>query len=150
MYLVLALDPTVYADPWHWFPIATLIYIFQLITALIQTGLFKLHKADFKSTSKGSDYSRNSHRASVHGSMQISSIVNNAEMVSDTMSEEQISGEETKRTASSAMSEVPKVSSIKSPNKNEVQEERKSSHSESEEKSSSEKQPSDSGSESEN
>jgi hypothetical protein len=107
MYLVLGLDQAVYADPWYWLPIATLIFIFQLITAFIQTGLFKLHKRDFKSTSKASDRgtenSHTSHRASTHGGMHMSAVATKGESVNDTLSEEQLlHGADTKRATTTA------------------------------------------------
>jgi hypothetical protein len=164
MYLVLGLDQAVYADPWFWLPVATLIYIFQLITAFIQTGLFKLHKRDFKSTSKASDRgtenSHTSHRASTHGGMHMSAVATKGESVNDTLSEEQLlSGEDTKRTATTAESvDARKISNEESPREDdnintavsELEESSSSSQSEQEEKSSSaDKDESNSGSGSE-
>lgn len=157
MYLVLGLDQGVYADPWFWLPIATLIYIFQLITAYIQTGLFKLHKRDFKSTSKGSDRTqdstRNSHRASMHGGMNMSAVATKGESVGDTLSEEPVlSGEETKRTATTAASDNESSSEAPHQNRltNEAEDKSESvSHSEKDESdSSSSKEESESSSES--
>jgi hypothetical protein len=154
MYLVLGLDQAVYADPWYWLPIATLIFIFQLITAFIQTGLFKLHKRDFKSTSKASDRgtenSHTSHRASTHGGMHMSAVATKGESVNDTLSEEQLlHGADTKRATTTATSvDVRKTSSQESPRESADAEYSSSSQSEEEEENSSDS-PTNSGSGSE-
>jgi hypothetical protein len=143
MYLVLGLDQAVYADPWFWLPVATLIYIFQLITAFIQTGLFKLHKRDFKSTSKASDRgtenSHTSHRASTHGGMHMSAVATKGESVNDTLSEEQLlHGADAKRATTTAESvDARKISSEESPRESADAESSSSSQSEEEEENSS-------------
>ncbi len=65
LYLWLALDPTADSNPDRWIVFTTLIFIFQLATAFIQTGLFKFHKRDFKTSKGSSDESKNKLKGSV-------------------------------------------------------------------------------------
>ncbi len=68
LYLWLGLDPTVAGYPSKWLLVESLIFVFQLATAFIQTGLFKFHKRDFKTSRGSSDDSKTNTRASATGS----------------------------------------------------------------------------------
>ncbi len=68
LYLWLGLDPTVAGYPSKWLLVESLIFVFQLATAFIQTGLFKFHKRDFKTSRGSSDDSKTNTKASATGS----------------------------------------------------------------------------------